>query len=440
MPGLFGDAAEYGRGLLAAYDKWPGLAGLLGMPSAAAQVAASNQAAQGKPLNDRGAVQAFLDSPVAMMMSTDPIRRVGGPIRAYHGSPHDFDKFDLGKIGTGEGAQAYGHGLYFAENEGVARNYRDALAGAQRVEMDGVPIWTRGQTVLGRVDLPKEQQLALDAITRFSDPKEATRFLSSRSPLGEGGGFHEARLGAIELLESGRISAPSAGRMYEVNLHADPQRFLDWDKPLSRQSPDVQGVLERFGFKAEPEKMAAYDDALLAALKADGPSPPLPKQPADPLGANIYESQKLVPGAYRDSAQATGALRDAGIPGIRYLDQGSRNIASLGEISFNASGLPIYGGTKTTLTPMGVEQTARSLYGDKAAKDVLAALRQYEANGSIPELSGRAAEFWSRLSIPQRTSNYVVFDPSIIEIMRKYGIAAPVATAATGGLLGGGEY
>lgn len=30
-------------------------------------------------------------------------------IRAYHGSPHDFDKFDMSKIGTGEGAQAYGH-------------------------------------------------------------------------------------------------------------------------------------------------------------------------------------------------------------------------------------------------------------------------------------------------------------------------------------------
>ena len=33
-------------------------------------------------------------------------------IRAFHGSPHDFDAFDLSKIGTGEGAQAYGHGLY----------------------------------------------------------------------------------------------------------------------------------------------------------------------------------------------------------------------------------------------------------------------------------------------------------------------------------------
>src|SRR5687767_3158774 len=34
----------------------------------------------------------------------------------FHGSPHKFDKFDMSKVGTGEGAQAYGHGLYFAEN------------------------------------------------------------------------------------------------------------------------------------------------------------------------------------------------------------------------------------------------------------------------------------------------------------------------------------
>src|SRR5690606_34108278 len=42
-------------------------------------------------------------------------------IRAFHGSPHDFDRFDISKIGTGEGAQAYGHGLYFADKEEVAK-------------------------------------------------------------------------------------------------------------------------------------------------------------------------------------------------------------------------------------------------------------------------------------------------------------------------------
>src|SRR4029077_8360868 len=40
------------------------------------------------------------------------------------GSPHSFEKFDIGKIGTGEGAQSYGHGLYVAENPEVAAAYK----------------------------------------------------------------------------------------------------------------------------------------------------------------------------------------------------------------------------------------------------------------------------------------------------------------------------
>ena len=47
-------------------------------------------------------------------------------ITAWHGSPHKFDKFDMSKIGTGEGAQAYGHGLYFADSPDVARSYLKA--------------------------------------------------------------------------------------------------------------------------------------------------------------------------------------------------------------------------------------------------------------------------------------------------------------------------
>src|SRR5262245_55132228 len=39
-----------------------------------------------------------------------PLPRINNPIRAYHGSPHDFERFDASKIGTGEGAQSYGHG------------------------------------------------------------------------------------------------------------------------------------------------------------------------------------------------------------------------------------------------------------------------------------------------------------------------------------------
>jgi hypothetical protein len=45
-------------------------------------------------------------------------------IDAYHGSPHEFEQFSMDRIGTGEGAQVYGHGLYFAGNPEVARSYR----------------------------------------------------------------------------------------------------------------------------------------------------------------------------------------------------------------------------------------------------------------------------------------------------------------------------
>lgn len=47
---------------------------------------------------------------------------------AWHGSPYDFDTFDLGAIGTGEGNQAHGWGLYFAKKKSVSRNYQKVLS------------------------------------------------------------------------------------------------------------------------------------------------------------------------------------------------------------------------------------------------------------------------------------------------------------------------
>jgi len=70
--------------------------------------------------------------------------------RAFHGTPHDIDKFLMEKIGTGEGAQAQGHGLYFADDKGVGQWYRDKL------KEDG----TKGN--LYEVDLKPEQDQYLD--------------------------------------------------------------------------------------------------------------------------------------------------------------------------------------------------------------------------------------------------------------------------------------
>jgi hypothetical protein len=61
----------------------------------------------------------------------------GGAATVFHGSPHRFSKFDLSKVGTGEGAQAYGHGLYLAENPAVAKSYQVPVAAERRGATEG---------------------------------------------------------------------------------------------------------------------------------------------------------------------------------------------------------------------------------------------------------------------------------------------------------------
>jgi hypothetical protein len=117
--------------------------------------------------------------------------------------------------------------------------------------------------------------------------------------------------------------AKQKGSMYEVNINADPADFLDWDKPLSEQPQKVRDALAQFGITYDAQAARQYDDALLDALMNDA-NRPLPKQPSDPTGGAIYENSRLVPGAYRDPVAAGMALKEKGIPGIRYLDAGSR--------------------------------------------------------------------------------------------------------------------
>src|SRR5690606_4106558 len=52
----------------------------------------------------------------------------------YHGSPYSFTRFATDQIGTGEGAQAFGWGLYFTDLESIARNYASTLAGSRSDE------------------------------------------------------------------------------------------------------------------------------------------------------------------------------------------------------------------------------------------------------------------------------------------------------------------
>ena len=66
---------------------------------------------------------------------TDELRAQVGDgqlsVIAWHGTPHTVDKFSTDKIGTGEGAQAYGYGLYFADRRAVGEQYRKSTTISQ---------------------------------------------------------------------------------------------------------------------------------------------------------------------------------------------------------------------------------------------------------------------------------------------------------------------
>jgi hypothetical protein len=233
------------------------------------------------------------------------------PIRAFHGSPHSFDQFSLDKIGTGEGAQAYGHGLYFAESEDVARSYRDALtnkappASAQS-GIDRAAFNVVRSSVDGGLGLPDDQ---LAAYVRQPYP-DAT---------------DEEVLAAI----ANARQSLQPGSMYEVGINAHPDTFLDWDRPLSEQP----AIAERLGWT--PDAMEAYrastrsdTDALLAAL--DGGSDyaptraPVPEglPPLSRTGAEVLGGNQLFGRA--DDPAKSARLRELGINGVRYRDGFSR--------------------------------------------------------------------------------------------------------------------
>jgi len=236
-------------------------------------------------------------------------------IKAYHGSPHDFERFDLSKIGTGEGAQAYGHGLYFAENEATAKSYRDLLAARYDATSSEAGLSTRAIANAKR-DLPSFN----GDISAYIDAQKG-RISETASKYSASTNFVGDEFKKLDSLGQYLKAAPS-GHMYEVNINADPAHFLDWDKPLSGQSGDVRSALEKLGIKYDAKGDKAYTEALLDALTGDA-NRALPKEVSNPLGSELYRRNGSVFQASSDPVRSA-AFREAGIPGIKYLDQGSR--------------------------------------------------------------------------------------------------------------------
>lgn len=100
---------------------------------------------------------------------------------AWHGSPHDFDEFDLGSIGSGEGNQAHGWGLYFAKSKRVSDNYKKTLKKLHKSETASlfkVDIPSEKTMLDENVPFDKQTQVVKDAITEnlknLSDEEKST--------------------------------------------------------------------------------------------------------------------------------------------------------------------------------------------------------------------------------------------------------------------------
>lgn len=276
----------------------------------------------------------------------------------WHGSPHKFDKFDSSKIGTGEGAQAYGHGLYLAESPDVAKSYQTALSAERGFSYGGKTNLTR-QEVLDLVNAKYSGYL--DGVTRHSgvadfvmdDMVTGTLRADGAMPRTYKPGSERAM--AYEKLRQ-EIQHANPGSLYKVDLPDDMiGRMLDWDRPL-RDQPAVMSALKmdagapleavrdgrgwavrntatgeiisrNWGDEATARKFAglggsnaqanltgkAYWESLVMGEKAKA----VPGGPR-PDGVGFVQYVKGSP------ARAGEALRGSGIPGIRYLDGGSR--------------------------------------------------------------------------------------------------------------------
>jgi len=190
-------------------------------------------------------------------------------VLAHHGTPHKVRKFSLSKIGTGEGAQAYGWGLYFAESKAVAEGYQRKLSVAN--------------------------EYARMALQLKGSRAAAVDYMRSDS-WDQANSDVKAAIGEL-------LNDNTQGNLYTVELLPDEGDFLDWDKPLSEQSEKVQA-------------------ALAAIIDSAAKSFPTLRGNKQASGAGIYQAYASHRGG--NAQAASQKLAELGIPGIKYLDGGSR--------------------------------------------------------------------------------------------------------------------
>ncbi len=262
---------------------------------------------------------------------------------AYHGTPHrGIEKFSTDKMGTGEGAQAYGWGLYFAGKKEVAEWYREKLSGSA----DQSPRrFFKGQEYQPGTGGYFAGRL-LESSTLAKTRKELTGWIAEaetwsekrKADKGEQDSLRVWREALAVLKEATSKkdfdTKPARGQLYEVDIPEDHQ-MLHWDKPLSEQPEAVRDALQiplsdplevRKSGKVWEVVNAKTGDVLSTnwANKADAERMASGHSEAwaNQTGAAYYKHLSEMDGGDKAASEALAA---AGIKGIKYLDGVSRS-------------------------------------------------------------------------------------------------------------------
>lgn len=240
----------------------------------------------------------------AYIRKTAPLAMV-----AWHGSPHKFDKFDSSKIGTGEGAQAYGHGLYFTDKEGVADYYKNTLSQTKRFtpEYDAIV-----KEVTEQFD--PEWNKAIENFKRLDLKYGTSEYRTAEAKVND---VHERRRKEIE-----RRVALKTGSKYKVDLKPEADEYLLWDKPLSEQSEKVKKAVDVVKKRLANNSDHQYQERRQTSNIGNGQI----------TGAAFYNRLNMRGMPFDTANEVSEYLKSLGIRGIKYLDGTSR---SKGEGSYN---------------------------------------------------------------------------------------------------------
>ena len=254
--------------------------------------------------------------------------------KAFHGSSHDHDKFDSSKIGTGEGAQAYGYGHYFAESKDVAEYYKDNLSRLD-YNPDSIPM-AGGKTLIDMDNDLSNQVRGVKDPTSIYEKKEMLEQVMLRvlpdaviSQAREEG----ASESSISWFKSNvaKYIKDKVGRVYEVELAPEQEDYLLWDKPLSEQSDKVKRLLQNelrkhITIRSTQNNFTdvMYDGEELGSFK-DHKVPNVVQNVVNHIpfsGEDLYKGYTEKQGSDK---KASDYLHSLGIRGIKYLDGSSRD-------------------------------------------------------------------------------------------------------------------